>query len=414
MNTINPLLNINSNFWEFIRTHKNDNPSVLSLSIKKERYDFDTDFALTQIDCRKRYCDKLNNFLEFDEFIFPDKISGEQSSHQAVAHYHSSLIEPDMNILDMTAGLGIDSMSLAQKAREITSIELNNLKSETLEYNAWLLGLKNINVIKTDSVAFLSQTDRFYDIIFIDPSRRDSDMKRVYNLKNCLPDVVNLQEILYKKGKRILIKASPLIDLTQTIKDFSYISSVYAIGVKGECKEILIELDKDSYHQNLERGTMPVFAVDLDKNGNIINSFSDIIHISGNTSPDEIKFATMEDIKEGNYLMEPSAMMMKLATWNTICKRYNAKKLGKSSHLFITEEEPVGFPGRVTRLEKILKKQDRKNLSGNPVNVVSRNHPLSAETIRSQLRLKEGESMFIYASKLGDKPIMLLSHLSKN
>ena len=102
-------------------------------------------------------------------------------------------------------------------------------------------------------------------------------------------------------------------------------------------------------------------------------------------------------------------MIMKIAPWETICEKFSAKKIGKSSHLFISSSLPDNFPGRVTEIEKILKKQDRKSLSGFPASIISRNYPLSADEIRKSLKIKEGDNNFIYATRIEDKPIMILT-----
>lgn len=390
-------------FFEFIDFYKKENPNKLRLAINKDKFSFDPEFAIIQIACRQKYKHKLRNFLSDPFFTFPDEISGEQASHQAVAKFHSSLIGKQQTILDLTAGLGIDALTFALNGNDVWAIEINETKASTLLNNTKLFNLSNLEVIHDNAVNFLETTNLHFDIIFIDPSRRSTDKKRLYNLHDCNPDVIGLQNSLLSHASKVLIKASPLLDISQTIKDFPNISKIRAIGVKGECKEILIELNS-TVNKNINDETIICEAINLDENGNIISSF-----LCQNDQFGNVLYASSDFLKDGAYILEPSAMIMKLAPWGEICKRYEAFKFGKNSNIFISFNVPTNFPGRVTQFQKLIKKQDRKSLKDFPASVVSKNYPLSSEEIRKELKLKEGDQNFIYATKLDDKPLMFLS-----
>lgn len=389
-------------FFQFIDKYLNEDPFKLRLKFKDKLLDFDVDSAIDQIECRKKYASKLSRFLSFNNFIFPDLISGEQASHQAVAKFHASLISPGQTVLDMTAGLGIDSLSFAFNKNEVSSIEIDSKKANVLNSNIESMQLKNIEVVNVDSLDYLKSTIKNFDVIFIDPARRDENSKRVYNLRDCVPDVITNIELLSAHSDQIFIKASPLLDISQTIKDFKNVNSIKAIGVKGECKEILIEIKGNK----AQGSPILVEAINLGNNGEVLNLFSDVID---SNSENNIHYASVTDLEKGIYILEPSAMVMKLAPWPKISNLFKAKKFGKSTHLFLTDSYPKDFPGRVTRFERLIKKQDRKSLHGFPASVVSRNYPLTSEKIRKEFHLKEGDKYFIYASRLGENPLMLLS-----
>ena len=402
-----------SEFFNFINQNLHSDPFKLSLSAKKDNFPFDFDFAILQIECRKKCSDKLSDFLDFPEFLFPDRLSAEQASHQAVAKYHDSLISPGSSVLDMTAGLGIDSLTFALNGKSVTSIELNSEKAKTLQNNILTLGLSTIKAIESDSIEFLKNQESRFDVIFIDPSRRDSEKNRVYNFHDCSPDIITNLDLILSGANKVLIKASPLLDVTQTIKDLKKVKSIRAVGVKGECKELLIELSNE-----IKDNEEPILleAIDLNTEGTVLSSFSDFFTLETRHSiqSDNIIDKTYDPIKTadliGKYLLEPSAMIMKFSPWDTIARRFQATKLGKSSHLFVSETLPQYFPGRVTKIEKVITNKDRKSLKGFPASVVSRNYPLSSETIRKEYGLKESDQNFIYATRIGDKPIMLLTN----
>lgn len=399
----------NQEFYKFIESHSADDTLKLKLSLKKEKYNFDFDFALMQIENRRKHSHKFKDILENRFFIFPDNVSAEQATHQAVALYHSKIAGKVKNVLDMTAGLGIDSLYLSKGAEKVISVELNKAKVEALKENAFNLGIENIKVTWGDAIDFLKNSTEKYDLIFVDPSRRDSSNSRVYNLSDCSPDVIKNQKLLLEKSGNILIKASPLLDITQTIRDFENIVAIHAVGVKGECKELLIELSqknpaKEANYSEEGSNNLKLIAINLDNDGNEISSF-----IAHGISSDKITYAEEKDLKEGSYILEPSAMIMKVAPWGEICNRFKARKMSKSSHLFISDKKPDNFPGRTTIFQKVIKKSDRKTLKGLPVTVVSKNYPLSSTQLRQELKVKEGDKSFIYATRLGETPLLFLT-----
>lgn len=401
--------NFSKEFFDFIADNKNIDPNTLRLSLSKKNFGFDLDFALTQIECRKKHNIKLKDLLINPYFLFPDNLSGEQASHQAIAKFHSSLVTGGAKILDMTAGLGIDACYFAKNANKVDAVELNPKKSEILNYNANLLGLRNLKVINGDSVNFLKETQDIYDLIFVDPARRDPNNKRLYNLHDCNPDIIANQELLLSKASEVLIKSSPMLDISQTIRDFRNISTIMAIGVKGECKEILIKLNSKL---DINNPSIIAEAIDLDNDGFSISRFS-INYSPQIKESHEIRYLSTLQSIEGKYLLEPNAMVMKLSPWTEICNVFQSYKLAGSSHLFVSSEKPSGFPGRVTKIEQVLTNKDRKSISGLPASVISRNHPQSSDELRRILKLKEGDTNFIYATRVGNNPIMLLTSKSE-
>lgn len=398
---------LTEDFFRFIEEHLYDDALQLRLKVNPQKYDFDIEFAILQIESRRKYALKLPYFLSFQNFLFPDAISGEQASHQAVARFHASLLNKGGKVLDMTAGLGIDSISFCEKAKEVTAVELNPHKAKILKENALSMSLKNLNIENCDSIDFLRNSDHIFDAIFIDPSRRDASNKRVFNLHDCQPDVIENQNLLLSHSQNVYIKASPLLDITQAINDFPNLNSIYVIGVKGECKEVLLHLSLNENMETIRNNSIRLTAIDLTNNGEIKQQFqTERFEIPDlNITPE----VSEEDLKDECYILEPSAMMMKLSPWKEISQRWNAKKFAKNSHLFITSNFPEDFSGRVTKFRQIIKNKDRKSLSGLPASVVARNYPLSSEEIRKALKLKEGDQKFIYATRIGTKPVILLS-----
>lgn len=419
-------------FFEFIENHANEDSSKLLLKYNGKTRDFDLKFALTQIECRKKGAVKLKNFISNPGMLFPDSLAYEQSSHEAVAMFHSSLAGSSHSVLDMTAGLGIDAMAFANKCASVTACEINATKADVLAHNSQASGLDNFTVLNADSVEWLKSNDTRFNTIFIDPARRDCHNGRVYNFRDCLPDVVTLQDFLTCRCDTLLIKASPLLDISATLKDIHCVKSIRAVSVNGECKEILIEASSGKLKTNADNdsgeslsGTIADCkilkeAIDLNNDGDIVSRFS----FQSNLNSSNVNYASFagfgsDDTGDGKmdnrqysyrYLYEPNAPMMKLSPWGELCDRMRGlHKLDPSSHLFVSDSYIAEFPGRILKIDRAIGKKHAKEIQGSHLNVVSRNYPLSPDEIRKKYSLKEGSDKFLYATRIASKPIMILA-----
>ena len=125
---------VNDNFFEYVRNNLDCNDCT-RLLLRSEHVDFDKGFAIQQIECRKRFNSKLPELLSNLRFLFPQKISGEQCTHQDVAKLHADLFSASDNVLDMTMGLGVDSFYISRKVNSVIGIELNEEIAEMFGVN---------------------------------------------------------------------------------------------------------------------------------------------------------------------------------------------------------------------------------------------------------------------------------------
>lgn len=396
-----PIIDPSPEFFEFVAQNINCDPSSLRLKYAGKEGGVDYSLAIDQVECRRKCRTKLSSFLRHTGFLFPSTLAAEQASHQGVARYHVTLVGRGFSVVDMTAGLGIDALTISKEACSVTAIELDPLKAEVLRHNASILGVDNMTTVCGDSIGIIERRNKVADVIFIDPARRGASNSRVYNLRECQPDIIRHLDTILSKCGRLFLKASPLLDVSQTLSDLHSVAAVRAVSVNGECKELLIEMGK----QENTKDCVNFEAVNLDNEGRLISLFS--FNRSGDDDI-EIRYATIEDITPGSWLYEPDASVMKLAPWKELSQRYpSLHKLAPSSHLFVSPDLFPDFPGRVLRVDSVIEKRHRKTLKGLPVNIVSRNYPVSSEELRKTLGVKEGSERFLYATRLGKTPILI-------
>ncbi|MDE6272391.1 MAG: RsmD family RNA methyltransferase [Muribaculaceae bacterium] len=370
------------------------------------------EFAILQLEARKKYSSK---FLDLSKIIFPSKLAAEQASNTLVSRFHSQLIGGASSLLDMTAGLGIDfltmSKAIGKEGKDCVAVELDPVKAECLRYNLSVAGIPQAEVICGDSLEILKKyklEGRRFDLIYVDPARRDEDGSRLYDPAACLPDIVSNRNLLFDVADRVLVKNSPMVDVAKALEIFPDTEALYLVAVKNECKELLIDMRKDAKLEKL-------VTVDILSNGE-----HQIVELSPAELGRSYNGPIMEEdllkewIEKGMvWMYEPSSTQMKLKTWNYLAEKFNVVKGSPNSHIFFSRECIEDFPGRIMIVERILDKKSVKELKGQPRNVVTRNYPLKAVPLAKKLRINSSNDRFIYGLTISslEYPLLLDTRL---
>lgn len=428
-------------YLEFIKDHEHSDVNALRLRYHGKSMPFSVDDACMQIEMRRKTAGKLPWFLHNPGFRFGTAQSAEQATNQNVALFHAYLIGRNRRVLDMTAGLGVDAMTIALRGNHVTAYELQTERVEALRHNADILGIDELTVMQGDSVRHLQQSEEHYDWIFVDPARRDSGNNRCFLLQDSLPDVVSHQDLLLAHADNVLIKASPLLDITQTLRDFSNVRSIIILSYKNEVKEMLIHLSLGSASLSpaslgpaspvssspLSFSAEPegevrslssplIQAIDLADSSSAFPDGAPTVRfrfIAGCPTQAPISYASSEAIAPGMYLYEAGAAMRKLQCASQICARYtDIKSLAKDSGLFVSENLHADFPGRICTVKAILSAKQLKALKDCRCRIVSSCYPMSAADLRKKFRLKEGEDMTLYATTTRDGSRMMILAVS--
>ncbi len=379
---------INEDFFNLVESYKNESSTSLLLSMKGKINNELLHFSAIQIDCRKKSSAKLKPFNSYTRFLFPDTLIAEQASDYRVSEFHASLIGKGKRILDMTAGLGIDAMTFALTGNKVLAIELNKFRCQILEYNAKILGISTMQFLNADSIDYLNNTEEFFDIIFVDPARRDSTNQRVYGFGECSPDITANLDLIKKHAGKIYIKASPMLDIKQVTRDLKEVEEIYITCVKGECKEIM-PVVKDKGALSFIR------VVDFDDVGFISDTTIEKKFLE---SESNVALASDVDLREDCFLYIPNAGMMKINAGFYLCSKFpGLKKISRNTHIYVSDLFYPHFPGTIHKIKSFPDKKALKKLSGLKYNVTARNYPLKADALKKKLNVKEGLDNFIIA-----------------
>lgn len=360
----------------------------LRLHIPKDADRALVNFAIDQIECRRRFGDKLPLFCGHPSVLFPSVLSGEQSSNETVARYNALVAGKGKSALDMTAGLGIDAGALAENFDEVTACEMDSFKCAALRYNMSVLERDNVEAVCAESMRYLAESPYDFGLIFVDPARRGENNCKLVSLTDCQPDIVAGWALMQSKARRILVKASPMLDIATAIRELPGLSEVHAVSWRGECKELLLVASQEPI------ATPRYFAVDVGNDGSIRK-------VAYPAEPSGGILYVKEELAEGGYIYVPGASVMKIGRWPELVTLYpTLKKLAPNTHLFYSDTLLRDFPGKVYRIERRIGAKELKSLAGTLSNVMSRNHPLSAEAIAGKAKIKAGDEKMLIACRI--------------
>ena len=377
----------------FIREHAGDD--VRHLALQASRYpQVDMRMAATQIEGRRLASTKLPTWAATDGVIYPIRLSMEQCSSETTARYKASLMQGH-RLTDLTGGFGIDCSYMSEHFEEVTYIERNEELCQIARHNFALLGLP-IKVVNANSTEMLHSLPQ-QDWIFLDPARRDGAGNKVVALSDCEPDVCQLETALLQRATKVMVKCSPMLDISQAISQLTSVNEVHVVSVNNECKELLFILgDKKSrsiniHTVNFHGESAQAFDYTLEEEQDAHCSYTSTI---------------------GRFLYEPNSSMMKAGCFRLPAIRFGLKKLHRNTHLYTSDILVPNFPGRVFEVKNIdgFGKNELKRLSSElkKANISVRNFPERPEALRKRLKMSDGGDAYLFATTLADEKKVII------
>lgn len=394
--------------WQFVDGHLKDD--VRQLALKKSKYkDIDFEFALQQIQGRQKTRDKLPFLGSIPRFVFPPSLALEQCSSEVTAKYKRLIINDifcgdarscvsmgnHRSFADLTGGFGIDTLFLSDSFETCHYVEPQQQLCDILSHNLELLRKNNVRVHQDTMEHFVEEMDAV-DLIYLDPSRRNTFGQKMVGIEECTPNVVLYKDVLLKKSKRVLLKLSPMLDIKRSLAQLPDTSEVFVLAVNGECKELLFLLEKNDgapvrYHAvNFMHQQTVSFGFVADEEENALPEFA---------------------AKAETYLYEPNAAILKAGAFKCIANRFNVNKLHPHSHLYTSDVLIQDFPGRVFQVQETLPYNEARKTWKNlrKANVTVRNFPLTADQLKTNLKLADGGEVYIFATTLGNGQRVLIA-----
>lgn len=381
---------LSDNVKRFIR--ENAHMGAQRIALQASRYpDLPIAFIAQQVKGRAQVEKKLPTWHANEDIVFPSSLSLEQCTSEQVARFKSLLADGGSGI-DITGGFGVDSFFLAQRLDRMTYVERNAELAAIAEANFKTFGAGDVvSSFSGDGLAYLTNSHETHDLVYVDPARRDSRGLKVSALGACEPDIVANWEMLLAKGKQVLVKTSPGLDIEQALRELSHVAAVYVIATGSECRELLFQA-----HCDYEEETV-IHCVDLDDDGPDA-TFSFLLS-------DE-KQREVNCIDVGKYLYEPNAALMKAGPFKLIAARMNCPAVHPRSRFFSSNSLRREFPGRVFEILDAMplsRKAAKRSFPEGKANVISRNCGLTADELRRKLKLADGGEIYAIGTRLANE-----------
>lgn len=365
----------------------NLNTDLHALLLKKSPF---SDISMQEIVQQikgKQVAQKKFPFLLKDGIIFPPQLNLEQSSSEKTAIYKSEALKGE-KFIDLTSGFGIDAYYLSRNFNDITLIEQNPELLAIVEHN-WAILDKKAKFVNAKLEDFLYNNQEYFDVIYLDPARRDQNKNKVFLLEDLSPDILEIQEKLLSISDQVVIKLSPLIDLKYLISVLPRISRIDIVALKNDVKEVVIFLSKEVQNEiichcvNLESGESE-FSFNFGEEENANSEYSE---------PER-------------YIYIPNNSVLKAGIFNLIAEKFKLKKLHPNTHLYTSDEIKADFPGRIMETEVVDSKSIKKK---EQFNIISKNYPLKPEEIKKKYGLKDGGDDYLIFTQSKKGKIILKS-----
>ena len=358
----------------FVAKHKD--ADLHSLLLKKSPFPEVSMQELVQQIKGRKVAEKKFPFLNQENIIFPPNLNLEQASSQDTADFKKQFFK-GKKFVDLTCGFGIDAYFLSQNFEEITLIEQNTELLDIVKHNWEVLGRK-ANFINQKLEDFLKNNKEKFDLIYLDPARRDNHNRKVFLLEDLSPNIIEIQEQLSDISTEILIKLSPLIDIQHLVASLKNICKIWIIAVKNEVKEVLVYLKK-------KENRPEIFCINL-------QSTEPEFHFN----LDDEKYCQSEFLTPKKYIYIPNNSVLKSGAFNLVSEKFGLKKLHQNTHIYTSEEKIEHFPGRIFETEEINSKAIKK---GEQFNIITKNFPLKPEEIKKKYKIKDGGNQYLIAVK---------------
>ena len=301
------------------------------------------------------------------------------------------------NVLVLAAGLGIDDWAFSFSFNQVLSIDSDIELNDISRYNFNALGRKNIKRIDGNVEEYLEEIKVKFDLIYIDPDRRNEKGRQIL-LSEHKPNVVELLPILFNLSPRVLIKCSPLYDFEMAISEIPSTSEVHSVSKYGEMKELLILAERENKNENIS-----IICSDILKE-NTINSYR-----TENKKAYNLKIAD----GLGTYLYEAGSCLVKMRKNHEYAMDLNLLALDNSIAFYTSNNLNNQFIGRYFKIIKSINynvKGCLKYLNDNRIskaNIKARGLKFNTEELKKKLKLKDGGEDYIFVIPFKNQTIMI-------
>ena len=318
----------------------------------------------------------------------------EQSSGELCAARKHGNGGPDSSVLDLTCGLGTDSLCLSRRFARVTAVERDEVLARVARENFRRLGVANVEVVcaaAEDFLAECSRSGRRFDMIYADPDRRDDRGRKMVCLEDCSPDIVTLLPLIHSLAPTLSLKLSPMFDVDEAFRIFGEVT-VEVVSAGGECKEVIICDDGSR--------TARISAVALHSDGSV----SEVSYLRGDSAAAPVTAHFDPTRYRALGIPDPALQKARLVS-RSLAGR--ADVWSENGFAFSTAADPSDAVGGLCRwyavesIEPYSPRRLRRELKGLGVELFKRDFPFSVADVRRACSLRDGRDLRAAITKIG-------------
>lgn len=359
-----------------------------SLLLKKSPFPEISMHEIVQQIKGKKVAQKKFPFLRKEGIVFPPNLNLEQASSQSTAEYKAKNLE-GKTFLDLTTGFGVDAYFLSQNFPEVTLVEQNSALLETVKHN-WTILERKAAFLNENLEEFLKKNTAKFDVVYVDPARRDDNKNKKFLLEDLSPNLLEIQDQLAEISSQTIIKLSPLIDISYLISVLKNISKIEIIAVRNEVKELLVYIEGDAKSHDVK-----ISCINLE-NGDADFTF--------NFQEEKPAVSLFSEPKQFLYI--PNNAVLKSGAFNLVSEKFSLKKLHPNTHFYTSDVLLNHFPGRILKIETVDSKDIRK---AGKYNIISKNYPLTPDQIKKKYKISDGGYFYLIFTQTQKGKIILKS-----
>ena len=431
---------------------------MTNLAFQRKKFPHLTDeefrFMVQQEEGRARLRDKLPTLVEQADWWFPPRLACEQCSSELTATYKAALIRqhytpsPSLcregrggSFIDLPGGYGIDSFYLSAFATEAHYVEQDPELCRIAAHN-FARTRPHLQVHNTTAEEFLrtlpdannkdNENNENNVLIYLDPARRDTHGGKVFRIEDCTPNIIDLLPMLQQKSTVLMIKLSPMLDITAALRSLGEGWQVHVVAIRNEVKELLFVRhsqlsDSPSSPPTKEESIELLSSIRTklspslcrEGQGGSFFTAANYAHDHWQTLSFTLQQEQEAQVSYWNlqhtprYLYEPNAAILKAAAFRFVSENYRISKLAPNTHLYAADHLLSDFPGRVWEviapLTSSMLKHLPETLQEQGASILTRNYPLSPDQLRKKLKLRDSATQTIIGVRVADKPTLFWS-----
>ena len=275
------------------------------------------------------------------------------------------------SVLDLTCGLGVDSLALSKRFKRVVTIERNEMVAAVARENFRRLGAENIEVVCSSAEEYLADCTEHFDWCFSDPDRRGAKGEKLVRLEDCSPNVVALMPTLKRIADKICIKCSPLFDVDEAFRLFGN-CAVETVSLGGEAKEVNIYID----------GSAPRLTAVAAGVGEFSASVEERNSAKWSAQPSDLaqyRYITLPDVALQHSRLVAAAFEGKCDVWS-------------NNGVALSVVKPEGVLGRTFEVEAIynIDSSFKRVIKGAKAEIYRRDFPMSNSDICKKYKCSEG------------------------